>query len=164
MVELELLPKLTNQNTNVRCYQVLKKAELAKAEVEGKNYYYIDSQTRTFDKIFRRLPTEIYPDREAYRIYLGSSSIETVVSLYGLTNLTIYGSQELRKYLYEVNEAPRVENIEPLLKYLHSAAVLKVLTYAYKGDLKTLDQMQFCQCCLAIENRDIVAFYCDLVR
>ncbi|MBR4741297.1 MAG: hypothetical protein IK079_00145 [Desulfovibrio sp.] len=81
-------------------------------------------------KFFVGCPTEIYQDRENYRIYLGSTSIEAVVSLYGLINLTIYGIQKLRKHLYEVNEAPRVENIEPLLKYLHSAAVLKVLTYA----------------------------------
>ena len=154
------------KNTSSRSFHLIKKRYgLPQREIEGVgSVYYLQSKTRPFDSILRRAPCEVNKETDSFRVPLGTSCLESVVSLYGLSNGAIYGYEKWQKLLHDYNEAPNQETLRPLLAFLRAAAVTKCIDVNGGRKSKPNDEIGYCQEIAEIDDKVIVSFFLDMIR
>ena len=154
------------KNVSSRAFHLIKKRYgLPQTDVEGfGSLYYLQSKTRSFDSILRRAPSEVNKETDTFRVPLGTSCLEAVVSLYGLSNGAIYGYEKWQKLLHDYNEAPSPKTVKSLLAFLRAAAVVKCIEVSGGRKSAPNDEIGYLQEIFGLDDKAIVSYFIDMIR
>lgn len=130
--------------------------------IDDKEFYILEASSMSFDRILRRSPREIYKYSDNYNIPLGRTSVETVISAYGLSNSKIYSSEEWFSLLSNFNNNANIENTTKVVSFLTSSAYLKYMRV--KGELiSSMNIYDFIYAVKKVNRFDIVNYFAEMV-
>ncbi len=153
------------RNASARSFHIIKKRyNLPQENLDSGVYYYLQSKTRPFDAILRRSPTEVNKETSDFKVPLGATCMQAVVSLYGLSNGMIYSDERWQQMLKAYNDNPCGETALPLLSFLKAAATVKCIEVSGGRKSAQDDEIGYCQEVSEVDDKVIVTFFMDMIR
>ncbi len=159
------LGSLDVRYASARAFHILKKRYcLQQTQIDGNDYFCLQSKTRAFDSILRRSPSEVCKSTSDFKIPLGKVCVQAVVSLYGLSNGAIYLDSRWQIVLSQYLENPCEATAQAVVTFLKAAATLKSLEVSGGRKSAADDDLGFCLELGEVDEKLIVALFLEMVR
>ena len=153
-------------NASARANQLVKKKynfETLDSLVPKKPLYYLKSKSMAFDRILRRTPREVYKNSDDYKVPLGFTCTQTIISAYGLSNGVIYGEDRWIRLLGAFNQTQNEENALKVINFLRASATLKYINVS--GSTINPDMsIEFAEQILSVGDNYIISYFSEMVR
>lgn len=130
---------------------------------QKKKIFYVQAPSSAFDRIYRRMPSEVNKTASEYVVPLGHTCVETVVNAYGLSNSEIYEKREWLKLISDFNILQTAENAEKVMHYLRSASYIKYLAVSGQR-VNVSNQYDFITAIKSVVPYEVVFYFLEMIR